>query len=402
MRKIKVLFKVIKLFFAWVVLHLFRRELLGQDIWLIREKGTEARDNGYHLFKYLRTKHPEISAYYVITDDSPDMHKIKDFGNIISRNSFKHYLYYLASKYSISSQARGAVPSPDYILYRFRKLCRNDQSVIFLQHGVTKDNLSEQLDYHKVPCDLFCCSAKRERDYVQQSLHYPDGIVQELGLCRFDNLQNCKLETKKQILIMPTFRSWLGTSNSGEDASEAELEKFKSSDYYQQYIQLIRNKRLLEALKNKGYTLVFYPHYAMQPYIRSFQFLSSEQVIIADRKHYDVQQLMIESAIMITDYSSVFFDFAYMGKPEVFFQFDESQYRSGHYKEGYFDYRKDGFGPVMTKVDDVVEYVIKELNNDCMMEATYRNRVNAFFTLHDDKNCQRTYEAILKINGAFL
>lgn len=399
MRKINGLFEVMKLFFAWVVLHLFRRELLRQDIWLIREKRTEARDNGYHLFKYLRTEHPEISAFYVITDDSPDMYKIKEYGNIISLNSFQHDLYYLSAKYSIGSQARGAVPSPEDILYRFRKLCRKDQSVIFLQHGVIMSNLSDRLDYHKVPCDLFCCAARRERDYVQQSLHYPDGIVQELGLCRFDNLHKCKSEAKKQILVMPTFRSWLGTSNSGQEASETELEKFKSSDYYQQYISLLRNQRLLEALKNNGYQLVFYPHYAMQPYIRSFQFLSSEQVIIADRKHFDVQQLMIESALMVTDYSSVLFDFAYMEKPEVFFQFDEEQFRSRHYQEGYFDYRRDGFGPVMTKADDIVDYVIKEMNNHCIIEPIYHNRINAFFTLRDDKNCQRTYEAILKING---
>lgn len=44
----------------------------NKSIWLISERGTDARDNGYHFFRYLREKHPEIECYYVITKDSPD------------------------------------------------------------------------------------------------------------------------------------------------------------------------------------------------------------------------------------------------------------------------------------------------------------------------------------------
>lgn len=42
---------------------------------------------------------------------------------------------------------------------------------------------------------------------------------------------------------------------------------------------------------------------------------------------YDVQQLLKESLLLITDYSSVFFDMMYMNKPVIFYQFDENQYR---------------------------------------------------------------------------
>ena len=65
MARIKRLFLVLAYVFTLVAARcfviLFGRGLLKKNIWLIREKGVEARDNAYHLFKYLRENHKEIS-----------------------------------------------------------------------------------------------------------------------------------------------------------------------------------------------------------------------------------------------------------------------------------------------------------------------------------------------------
>ena len=90
---------------AWLHLHLLRRDLLRREIWLIAEKRTEARDNGYHLFRYLRERHPEIEAYYVITADSPDREKVERLGHVLTADSEEHFLYYIAAACSIGSQA---------------------------------------------------------------------------------------------------------------------------------------------------------------------------------------------------------------------------------------------------------------------------------------------------------
>ena len=49
---------------------------------------------------------------------------------------------------------------------------------------------------------------------------------------------------------------------------------------------------------------------------------------------------------MLTDYSSVAFDFAYLRKPIVYAHFDKEAFFSGEhsYTAGYFDYERDGFG----------------------------------------------------------
>ena len=57
--------------------------LKGKKVWLVSERGYDARDNGYHMFKYLRKEHPEINAWYLITRDSHDLDKVAELGNIV-------------------------------------------------------------------------------------------------------------------------------------------------------------------------------------------------------------------------------------------------------------------------------------------------------------------------------
>ena len=384
-----------KLFVAFVYVQVCKKRLYSKNIWLIQEKHTEARDNGYHLFRYLRNEHPELNVYFSITHDSADHNKVDQYGNVIDADSIKHYIYYLAAKQSIGSQAYGACPYPTYWVNQFRFLCRKDQKNIFLQHGIITNKLPT-LARDKIGCDLFVCSSERELNYVQKELGYNNNSAQLLGLCRYDNLVRSNAPLK-QILIMPTFRKNIAPKDTEKHATDAEIETFKNSLYYQSYTALLSNKRLLSKAQEYNYRIVFYLHYAFQAYTKLFKSVSSD-IIIADRYDYDVQQLLLESSILITDYSSIYFDFAYMKKPEMFFQFDEHEFRENHYAQGYFDYRADGFGPVFTQVDEIADHIIHCIETGCEMEEKYKQRVDAFFAYHDDRNCERNYNAIKRLN----
>ena len=63
-------------------------------------------------------------------------------------------------------------------------------------------------------------------------------------------------------------------------------------------------------------------------------------------KNYDVQDLLKRSKILITDYSSVFYDFAYMKKEVIYYQFDYNDFFKKHYEIGNFNFEKNGFGPI--------------------------------------------------------
>ena len=67
------------------------------EVFLISERGIDARDNGYVFYNYLKTNHPELTVKYVIDKKSSDIDKInKD--DIIFHDSLKHYFYYMNSK----------------------------------------------------------------------------------------------------------------------------------------------------------------------------------------------------------------------------------------------------------------------------------------------------------------
>lgn len=135
----------------------------------------------------------------------------------------------------------------------------------------------------------------------------------------------------------------------------------------------------------------------MQPYTGLFS-VSDDNIIIADSNHYDVQGLLMQSKLLITDYSSVYFDFAYMGKPVIYYQFDSEQYYAKHYKKGYFDYEKMGFGPVVGNEEEVISNLEQICDAQFKPSTLYLNRMNEFFPTRDNENCARIYRAITDIS----
>lgn len=388
-----------KLVLAWCVLHSVKRELLKRDIWLISEKREEARDNGYWFFRYLRETQPQTEAYFVLTKDSPDLGKVLPYGNVIWNDSFRHCLYYLAARYSVSSQAFGAFPFRFRLktLLRAHKLCVKKQKTVFLQHGIAEKELSHTLDYGRCNIDFFVCSAPRECAFIRTHYGYPDTAAACVGLCRFDNL-NAQGRTEKILLVMPTQRSWLHRANPGTELTPEEIKRFREDAYCKAYSELLADETLLSCLREKGYTLYFYLHYGLQDYTPLFLPYKNDVVEICDRFRYDVQELLLRSAALITDYSSVHFDFAYMYKPVLYYQFDRERFFTDHYGKAYFSYERDGFGPCCYEHEDLTRRVKDLLLNACAQEPAYRARVDSFFAFRDADNCKRTYEKIITLS----
>lgn len=364
-----------------------------KDLWLISERGTEAKDNGFCFFEYLCKNHPDINARYVIDKDAAgeDYKKVEPYKDrLIEFGSFEHKIAFILSKYAISSHA-GFLEPWSYKLYKLLIDRKDEKIFVFLQHGVILHDLSEFLAKDKIKADLFITTTKREYESISSSLYgYPKGEVVQTGIARYDKLNEFKL--KDEILIMPTWRKNIITP-SYTKSNNRDINLFKNSEYFNRFNSLINNKKLEKALKENKIKLVFYPHYEIQPYIDCFDKFNTE-LILASKDKYDVQGLLKSSKAMVTDFSSIQFDFAYMRKPQVYYQFDSIE---EHYKMGYFDYDKDGFGPVYSDEDDVVNYLIKLMNNNFKIEEKYFDRINRDFNIRDSHNCDRIFEEIINI-----
>ena len=363
-----------------------------KHLWIVSERGTDARDNGYFFYQYLCQQHPEQPVYYIISKASADYPKIAALGHAVEKDSLLHWLLFLAADVRISTHKNGAVPSRNWRYKSFVNTWQAKEKRVFLQHGITKDDM-EELHKGSAGFSLFICGAKPEYEYVLSCFGYSETEVKYTGFARFDRLHD--FETRRQILIMPTWRDWLSPNFHGRGRS---LQSIESSSYVQRWKAFLENKKLEELEQKYQVSFVFYPHYEMQPFLHLFR-AEGKHIILADFAHFDVQQLLKESLLLITDYSSVFFDFAYMQKPVLYYQFDEDEYRKKHYAQGYFDYRRDGFGEVHTEEADLFDALEGYLKEDCRLKSEYAQRIKGFFPLHDEKNSERIYREIVKLHG---
>lgn len=353
------------------------------DLWIISERGIDARDNGYHFFKYLRENHPDINVQYIIKKTSPDYEKVKNIGPVIEYRSKKHYLAFINAKVLISTHIMGF--SPDMGLFtRLNKnnYCKIKGLMFSIKHGITKDAIDINPKINKL--EFVVAGAKPEYDFMLEKLNgFNQDNLKYTGFARFDNLIS---NPRNRILIMPTFRMY-------DNFIDNNL--FKRTTFYKYYNSLLNNKELIDFTEKMGYEIIFYPHIEFQKYLNLFE-TNSTAVKLANMQEYDVQELLITSKLLVTDYSSVFFDFAYMKKPILYYHFDYNEYRKGHYKEGYFQYDRDGFGKICDNERVLVQNIIGALQNDFRMEGIYLQKISKFFSYNDNHNSQRIYDEIIK------
>ena len=350
-------------------------------IWIITERPDQARDNGYCFFKYLKEYHPEQPAYYIIDRKSKDYKKIAPFGNIIQFDSWKHYFYYCMSQVHISAHVGGCNPSNNPFVRRAKKIIGFQD--VFLPHGVSY-GISEFCLAKYAKIDLFICSGKPEYDNVLANYGYTKEQVAYTGFPRLDSWHNIKINPR-QILLMPTWRLYLAQNPDTV---------FEKTDYYKAYQNLIVNHELNEFLLNNELKLIFYLHHNMQKYADSFHTSCPNIEVVYNDEKYDIQELLKESALLITDYSSVHFDFAYMGKPVLYYQFDRDAFWKKQYKQTSFDAEKDGFGPVAKDLEQLICNMKTAYGKGFRLQEEYERRMKQFYVLRDDKNCERVYQEI--------
>ena len=172
---------------------------------------------------------------------------------------------------------------------------------------------------------------------------------------------------------------------------------FLHSDYYRALHSLLSSAAVAEWLTKHNMRLIFAPHYEMSAFLHTFSDIETDAVQIVDTSKCSVQQLLKDSQILITDVSSVQFDFAYMQKPLLYYQWDYDSIVANHLWKGYFDFEQNGFGTICRTLDEVLCELDKIAANDWCMDEHFRQRVNAFFCFRDTDNCQRIYNAIKKL-----
>ncbi|WP_143033916.1 bifunctional glycosyltransferase/CDP-glycerol:glycerophosphate glycerophosphotransferase [Paramicrobacterium humi] len=364
--------------------------------WAIMDREFEANDSAEQLYRWIDANRPEIKRWFVLSKKSPDWRRLKNDGfALVDYGSFKWKLLLLLSAHLISSHADVYVTNP-LPAGRFGK---PQWRFSFLQHGVIKGDLSTWLNRKSI--DFMVTSTEDEYRYIVGESPYSLGTAQVrlTGLPRYDALLEKSAAVPasevNQIVIAPTWRQYLVGKFSSGSTRERNTD-FTESDYLKYWQAVVTSDALHEVAKENNLEIVFMPHPNVQPYLDEFRLPSWVKV-----QHYagaDIQVVISKTALLITDYSSIAFNAAYLHRPVVYFQFDAERYRSEHTEgDAYFEYDQHGFGPVVKNVSDALNATRKLLTDDDFA-SEYIERARNTFPVRDGRNSERVFNAIEQLD----
>lgn len=360
----------------------------NSNLWLFADMSWRADDNAEHLYRYVMHNYPKQKIAFILSKNSIDYPRLKKegFRLIDPKGFYFKYLIYKADKIISSHIDR-------YIFNALGGDTLKTKDFIFLQHGVTKDDLSRWLNQRKI--DIFITSTKAEYDSIVGDFNQYKFSTKEVvltGLARWDTLIKNNVLNTKQILIMPTWREYL-SGNIQKYGVRTKNPEFVKSLYFQKWQEFLCSKELEKLSVRYGYSIVFIPHPQVRIYLEDFNLPS---FIITSYKE-SMQKLFCESSIMITDYSSVAFEMAVLNKPVLYYQFDKDEFFIKHsYTKGYFDYEKDGFGLVVENGEKLLREFEIILQNNCKLFGTYKNNVNSAFIFRNGSYCKKIYKILNK------
>lgn len=368
---------------------LFKRK----PVWLISDRASIAGDNGEAFFRYMREKHKEIDARFVLLPQSEDFERLTKIGPVVKKGSEKHKFLSLVSEYIISSHAENEIYNPMGIYNCTCKDIWSERKFVFLQHGITQNDVSKWLGkYNKNFFGLVSATNPEYKAFVAGNYNYEKENIWLTGFARFDRLYD---DSQKQITIMPTWRRYLAGKWDLETDTWTLVSDFKESSFFRFYNGLLNDERIITSAKKNGYKIAFFPHPTLQPHISLFD--RNETVDFLDVKTA-YKDIYAKSSLVVTDYSSAAFDFSYLKKPIVYTHFDKDEFFGGDHvcKTGYFEYERDGFGEVEYDMESTVNRIIEYMENGCQLKDMYRERIDNFFAYNDKNNCQRIYEKLIE------
>lgn len=378
----------------WLRKEYFQRlpEYSKQRIWITFDKLYKAGDNGEYIYDYVSRQRDGIDIRYIIKEDSPDYERMKNKGDKLlvwgSDECLLTVLYaeaILTTHANVVSYSGFEKPLIPYVcdLFNARNIC--------IQHGLTTQNIAQFQNRLFDNLGLYLCASPNEITNLSRPIYgFDDRDALKLtGVARYDGL---KSSDRKQILITPTWRRNIANSNVAH-VKKGHNDFFKNSEYYRLYNALINDPALIECAKKSGYRIIYLLHPAASAQIDDFDRNDYVEIIPA-ASDMNYEKILTESSLMVTDYSGVQFDFAYMRKPLLYYH---PASLPPHYDESdAYVYQTMAFGPIIDNHEELVASLCAYMKAKCVMAPEYVERADRFFAYRDHDNCRRIYKAILE------
>lgn len=187
--------------------------------------------------------------------------------------------------------------------------------------------------------------------------------------------RNCGLpHNKKIILYAPTWR---------------DNQFYKVGEYK---FNLKMDLNLMREKLGNDYIIILRLHYLVT---QNLDLDSFSDFVYNLSEYDDIRDLYLISDILITDYSSVFFDYAILKRPIIFYVYDIEHYRD-KLRGFYFDLEAEAPGPLVKTTQEIVKKVKHLEHNNFMIPKTMENFHAKFSYLEDGNSSERAVEEIWK------
>ncbi|MBF7067650.1 CDP-glycerol glycerophosphotransferase family protein, partial [Campylobacter volucris] len=286
--------------------------------------------------------------------------------------------------------------------YLGKYLKQYNKDFIFLQHGVTfASDVSTWFNCNPWIKMITTANTLEWHNIADNYSRYKFGKKEVIltGFARHDSLLKRSKKDNKQILIMPTWRkNIVGNVITNTGIREINLD-FLECEYFKKWKSVIQSSRLKQLAKKYDYKIYFFPHFQIRPYLSYFQVPSYIQIDVRNNG-VSLQNIFASVDLMITDYSTACSEMAVQDKPTIFYQFDEEDNLRGvHHQRDYnFDYRKNGFGPVVNNEFELMIKLDELLKNKCKLDYFYSKNITQTFIYRDTDSCSRIYNSIIKMS----
>ena len=343
--------------------------------------GNAFSDNTKALYDYVEANHPEIERVWISSDPAKaDLPGCK----VVKRNSFSSLKYILTANVAVMNQGFG-----DFAAFSFLGGAYKVQ----LWHGVAWKKIGRDAVphlhgfYEKIyqlinHYDLYIAPSRKYGETLKTAFKTDDSHILYVGQPRnevlfskvFKNESRIKIEkktgisNKRIIAYMPTFRD-------------------KTSEVFS-FHKIGTDARFLEAAEKHDFIVVEKLHYK-----------NGQRAEIADEKNrvysfpdVDAATLLGAADLLITDYSSCFFDYLITDKPVIHFAYDYEYYKNKD-RGLYYDISEVAAGTVVNNEEELIAAIDDNLRNDPGKKQRARVR-EQFITFESDHNCERVFKTI--------
>lgn len=383
---------------AWVFLALrkvyfmLRPIMKRKPIWMYLDKIYKAGDSSEYLYRYACAQKDKNQHYYLVDKKATDYKRLKKDGyKPLVRGSIKHRLVFLMADMMVISNStvfafnNFGLPNSSYV----RDLV--DFHVCCVQHGMSVQKIAVAQNRLRDNTRLYFCASPYEIENLSRPIYDYVGYdaLKLTGVPRYDGLVN---DDKKQIMISPTWRMQAAVPVRTSEGEQRDYNPmFKESTYYKVFNSLINDPRLIEAAKKYGYRIKYVLHPIVSAQVDDFDKNDYVDIIpaVGDMSY---ERMFCESSLMVTDFSGIQFDFAYMRKPLVYLHHKDIPQ---HYEEGTFFYDTMAFGEIAHDNDELIDLLCEYMASGCKMKEEYVKRADDFFYYRDRNNCKRIYEVMV-------